>query len=36
MDRGIPTFNRIVVQKIQQKNMQTHYQNLFNIHVGFD
>lgn len=33
MDRAIPTFNRLVVEKTQQRNMQTHYQKLFNIHV---
>lgn len=33
MDRDIPAFNQLVVNKIQQKNLESHYQRLHNIKV---
>jgi len=33
MDRDIPAFNQLIVNKIQQKNMQLHQQRLMNIRV---
>ena len=33
MDRDIPAYNQLVVGKIQQKNLELHYQRLQNIKV---
>lgn len=33
MDRDIPAFNKLVMNKIHQKNMENHYRNLINIRV---
>jgi hypothetical protein len=35
MDRDIPTFNQLVVNKINQKNLHLHEQRLQNIRVLF-
>lgn len=33
MDRDIPTFNQLIVSKINQKNLHLHQQRLQNIRV---
>ncbi len=35
MDRDMPVFNKVIMNRINQKNMEIHYKHLINIRVKY-